>query len=471
MAISDVNKLIKGLYFDIEAEVLRKRSNEAFAHIIRINFKTFAAAFAGSINASWKSNGNTKDIAKVSNIETIVGKIGSMYLSIGSMDTAGQFTNQVQEGDEGYDMNIILYSPSQRSNTKNITELTRQFRLDIWNEWKVLGKPELSDTTNTKKGNYGEQLAVDTGISHDKETNVAKASLVDFLEGVDPGTGGPLGTESIGIADLVLARLHLNWKRAQNFQGDGKDIWVVEGELAGENPPWLKGTDQGKLWDNKVLDVVKQLVLDAANDPNDIMFSSAMKGSKPFEDKVLDQVVNKITKPYKRLRDKKGRFVKVKMTGIPKKPKNHKQKGSQKPSRRTKRGSKGVKVLPSTLKASLMGKEKGTASKSTDSAIQLAKLRKYINSRLPAEVRRNMGSPALTNQTGRFSNSVQLLNLMEGKNTVMANYTYLLSPYATFENTGKKRWPVSYNPKTLIAKSIRNLAQGRIKQNLTLRRV
>ena len=82
-----------------------------------------------------------------------------------------------------------------------------------------------------------------------------------------------------------------------------------------------------------------------------------------------------------------------------------------------------------------------------------------------------MGRPALQNQTGRFSNSVQLLSLQQAQNTIMANYTYLLSPYATFENTGRKRWPLAYNPKTVIAKSIRNLAQGRIENKLTLRRV
>ena len=82
-----------------------------------------------------------------------------------------------------------------------------------------------------------------------------------------------------------------------------------------------------------------------------------------------------------------------------------------------------------------------------------------------------MGSPALRNITGRFSNSVQLLSLTQAQNTVMANYTYLLSPYQTFENTGRKRWPMAYNPKPLIAKSIRNLAQGRIEQKLTVRRV
>ena len=82
-----------------------------------------------------------------------------------------------------------------------------------------------------------------------------------------------------------------------------------------------------------------------------------------------------------------------------------------------------------------------------------------------------MGNPALQNRTGRFSNSVQLLSLTQAQYTAMAKYTYLLRPYQTFENTGRKRWPMAYNPKPIIAKSIRNLALGRIEQKLTVRRV
>ena len=50
-------------------------------------------------------------------------------------------------------------------------------------------------------------------------------------------------------------------------------------------------------------------------------------------------------------------------------------------------------------------------------------------------------------------------------------YTYQLSPYETFENTGARRWPTGYNPKPLIAKSIRNLAMQYTEQKLvSLRR-
>ena len=83
-----------------------------------------------------------------------------------------------------------------------------------------------------------------------------------------------------------------------------------------------------------------------------------------------------------------------------------------------------------------------------------------------------MGRPALINRTGRFSNSVEVRNFRETAAGISGEFTYRLSPYETFENTGKIVWPTGYNPKPLIAKSIRNLAMQYTQQKLaSLRRV
>jgi len=88
----------------------------------------------------------------------------------------------------------------------------------------------------------------------------------------------------------------------------------------------------------------------------------------------------------------------------------------------------------------------------------LAELRTKIQARLPARVRKNMGAPALTNRTSRFSNSVHLKQLRKTGQGISGDYSYMLSPYETFENTGTRKWRTSYNPKPLISKSIRELA-------------
>ena len=103
----------------------------------------------------------------------------------------------------------------------------------------------------------------------------------------------------------------------------------------------------------------------------------------------------------------------------------------------------------------------------TNAVRDLARITAAINKKLPAEVRRSMGRPALTNRTGRFSNSVRLQSLRSTKAGLSGEYTYLLSPYETFENTGRRIWPTGYNPKPLIAKSVRNLAMQFTQEKLT----
>ena len=120
--------------------------------------------------------------------------------------------------------------------------------------------------------------------------------------------------------------------------------------------------------------------------------------------------------------------------------------------------------------AKTAGGKRPQKEKRNDTA-DLLKVETLINKRLPAQVRRNMGRPALINQTGRFSNSVQMEKLHQTKAGISGEYTYQLSPYETFENTGGIRWPAGYNPKPLIAKSIRELAMQYTQQKLvSLRR-
>ena len=461
MALKDTKKWINEAYFKVEAEILRDKTYETFAHVIGINYDTFGKAFAQSINESWKSTNNVNsDIVSESGIINLAENIGQAWIA--KRHVPGfEKSNNVISGYDNFDMTIVMFDKSNNADNAKITDLTGEYRWQIWKEWSPddmsVTKPGWTDMTSSGE-TYGKQLAIDTGISHDKETNVAKASLIQFLEESDPGTGGIFGEESLGVADAVLSRLNIKWTRDKNFLEDGdKEIWIVEGELAGDNPPWLAGTDLGEKWEGRVLKALEEAIADAADKGLE-----DLEGSKPFTEQATDNAVRKITKAYTKVKTAKVR-------GRPKKPKNSTQSGRRTATRKVKSKPK-TRQIQSTFVAGKISKEKGTAGNSGETAAQLAKLRKYIQSRLPAEVRRNMGRPALMNRTGRFSNSVQLVSLVEGRNTIMAKYTYLLSPYQTFENTGKKRWPLAYNPKPLIAKSIRNLAQGRIEQRLFSRR-
>jgi hypothetical protein len=137
-------------------------------------------------------------------------------------------------------------------------------------------------------------------------------------------------------------------------------------------------------------------------------------------------------------------------------PKKHKKSNIRGSAARAKAGADFAKkaLAIATIKRRTDKKESGNPSEFK----QLAELRTKIQARLPAEVRRNMGGTALTNRTSRFSNSVHLTKLLNTPKGIVGDYSYMLSPYETFENTGARKWKTGYNPKPLIAKSIRKLA-------------
>ena len=198
-----------------------------------------------------------------------------------------------------------------------------------------------------------------------------------------------------------------------------------------------------------------------------------IEGSKTIKNVLTDQIAD--TLAGKKVKKYKSRTSTKTTKSFPlNKPKNSlKNKLS-----RIQKQAKVIAAL-STTKSAFKGREDKREGGSLQA--ELNKLKRLINARLPAEVRRNMGRPALINRTGIFSNSVQLLNLRDTGTTITGEYTYMLTGggvsknrqgvYSTFENLGQKQWPAGYNPKPLITKSIRNLAQKELGKKFTLRRI
>ena len=191
------------------------------------------------------------------------------------------------------------------------------------------------------------------------------------------------------------------------------------------------------------------------------------KASRSLTETIGDSIVagKQVQKALKRKGSKNLSKYRSKVKSVPKKTVR-----SKKDTITQKSTSLMAAGLPKGLKAPA-NKEKGT--KGIDEAFDmrnLLKVKNAINKRLPAEVRRNMGRPALINRSGRFSNSVMIDSVFPAAQTLLIKYNYRLNPYETFENKGRNKWPSGYNPKPLIAKSIRNLAMGMVDQKLTIRR-
>ncbi len=198
--------------------------------------------------------------------------------------------------------------------------------------------------------------------------------------------------------------------------------------------------------------------IDIFNEYGDQFMS--IQGSKRVDKEVLDQVFDTVqgkkTSPY-RSKTKKKATTKAKF----KNPIDNKLKRAAAKALAV----KAIKRVPKSRRATGQKEEKQGVSEK-----DILKLKRIINRRLPAQVRRNMGRPALINRTGRYSNSVKLVNLRQGPKTLVGKYNYQLDPYATFENTGARQWPQGYNPKPLITKSIRDIAIKHTEERFTLRR-
>ena len=312
---------------------------------------------------------------------------------------------------------------------------------------------------------------------HDYQSTKAKFAIEKDLDNFELEYKGKYGVVSLDPVKYIKDNMQLDWgqvvKKQQYANFKARNVLTLR---LGKNP--ILDTDVSKL----VARVVPHFRAGIDKAERGSLLSIFAESSKPVADQIRDDVIKDITKDYRlaanRPRTKSGAFdMRFKVNQGLKNLKSFKSINRKEKLGGTGSGKGGIKRKQKRLSIAGKlpkgtGKEKGKGTQaSTSIAADLARLKREINRNLSAEVTRNMGKPALSYRTGRFANSVQLLNLTQARNTVMAKYTYLLRPYETFENKGKKRWPMAYNPKPLIAKSIRNLAQGRIEQKLTVRRV
>ena len=456
MAITNIRKTIEGIYARIDNKIERGKSDRRFVHIYKVKGPTFAKAFEKALlnhpilqemAEDGMSPQNVVDYQEVYNATKEVIKSHKSLISRLNHRTV---KTEVIGSDT---LKIYRSSGKKDPNIRYVQSINSDFKKEVFKKWQK--KAELGDVI-TPDVVEGRGKGLD--FSHTQSTNIANATLLNHLEASSIDVNAIVSGTTESIAEKIFALLGIDWKLEQDPE-TGKMEWIITGELAGANPDYIAGIDLGPEWEQFILDKFQEVIDGTAGkefkDPGFV-------ASVPFTQQVLDNETNKMVDYYKS----------VARARIKGRPKKHKKTKRANKVRNKFKAPKNTKISVPRSAVTSMRRERGKGRQaSTQGAAQLTQLKKYINSRLPAEVRRNMGRPALQNQTGRFSNSVQLLSLMEGKSTIMAKYTYLLSPYGTFENTGRKRWPLAYNPKTIIAKSIRNLAQGRIENKLTLRRV
>lgn len=194
--------------------------------------------------------------------------------------------------------------------------------------------------------------------------------------------------------------------------------------------------------------------------------------SKPYTKELQDTAVRAFIKPL--LKKKDGFTIKNTIDITPAKGHDYTITAGTSKKAGRKKLTGNLSFTASTLAKTASARPRSQSGK-PEKTYSLAQIKAFVNRGLHNKIKQNMGRPALEYQTGQFARSVQLLSLRETTKTVQGNYTYQLDGgqgqqgvYSTFENSA--RWPAGYNPKPLIAKSIRELASKYTDQKFVLRR-
>jgi hypothetical protein len=111
------------------------------------------------------------------------------------------------------------------------------------------------------------------------------------------------------------------------------------------------------------------------------------------------------------------------------------------------------------------------ATQPPKASINLLSLTTLINSQLQDVISANMGNGSSTTilnyRTGRFASTVKVENVsMSRQGMITAFYSYMKNPYATFSAGGRQSIPATRDPKLLISKSIREIAQQVVSNRL-----
>lgn len=224
----------------------------------------------------------------------------------------------------------------------------------------------------------------------------------------------------------------------------------------------VKNQGSGREQASPVLDELRKIFSVDNKDITDILTKSpalgqalvSTKGSPSFKDLLAKDMVDILSgkQPNSKEYRQAPSLIGKKSTQI-KKPKSN--KGKIQTLKNLKNKVKSAKPDPNKIKV---------VKDIPESKVNLSQLLILINSQLQDVISANMGDGRSRNvlnyRTGRFASTVKVEQLSSSKQgMISAFYSYMKNPYATFSTGGRQSMPKSRDPKLLISKSIREIAQ------------
>ena len=516
---------IEELLDKLETVSARSDFVETYAHRLRINWDTIAIGMQNAVTARarkydteklqgfrfFNNRGDWVDIAKktyqnMQSAGTGIKRWSTLPKTVAGFNRATRSHVGVWEQEQ--DMNGVTLVVVRKSEA-GMTQLSdggfdSSYRRKVWANWIKLRKSEINKflpVTNSAPGaqQYHGKKITDLGFDNNDfpvnqspragsnlptahKMTLGKARLIELFEDIQntsESNPGPLDealgyigkfatVESIdSVQRGILKGLKLDWKQERIPDQNGKvvetrvidlsiDLLSVNNADTANDLKNLRKNAK-ELIDKQLGKLVKKSGISKADLQSSKTFRQA--AGETAANEIMNGLVKGGKKSIKSIKRKKPSGIKL----------NQRGKAQPKKTSTATAVATGA-ALQVNKKPRVTGRGK-SREKGKSKEINLGTLKAQINRRLPAEIRRNMGRPALINRTGRFSESAEVTAIRQSQKTLTADYTYQLRPYETFENTGNIEWPTGYNPKPLIAKSIRNLALSLTDQKFTLRRV
>jgi hypothetical protein len=416
-----------------------------------------------------------------STIKAVASEFIGKWGALGNKKTSNYVQTVTKEGN-----NVKVVITLNEEKTQNVYKILEKYKKDISAEVfsKGNGKKLFDIILEGGRGKAGGNVAMGSvfNIGHEDAIGRYKGSVL-------AGAAGSLETPEIiddvvdRIATDISSKLSdaglemfavdnfitfANGQMIQNPQGSYKIMTNLETDFNNQILAQRKdGAEQGSAKQGqelgKIRDHIRKVIADEiAKEKN----WSERKGSNSFQDTLAQGIMfnPNLRKFYKG---------KIRYTGSFKGIGKNRDNQSTTKKKKFRGGVKNYNVfkaglgkIPQSLRKKKQLVEKGTANIVTPEAAFTT--RSFVNSRLTKQVQKNMGRPALENQTGRFAESVNVTNAVPTAKGIHMDYTYNPN-YRVFENGSQ--YPSNFDPRPLIENSIRELAAQKLETKFTLRRV
>jgi len=417
------------------------------------------------------------DSSKVKQFADKIATKGMEYFS--AKPTSKNVIFEVKKVSGGIEVLARVKDPKFRGSTgkkTNLFEALRKFKKDVVNPVaeqfpEIFGKKEegnvFTKTATTKKGKNTYWNILDIG--HEDAVAAGKAASVRGTLGAADDEIGDIKTELLQeFEQVVESPNNLELVHFQDIIDSGgklhlSDNFVVRSSLEDsvKNQVEKGGKQEAKIGSD-LSAFLKSATKRLEKEYNDPKTAASRKRSSSIEELGYQMIIN--NQVMRGMYKKRIARNLSKHTQRPKSKRKVKVSAKEKLQRK-KRTFKGI-VLTSELP--LPNRTKTRDGGDNELLKKAIETRAFVQTRLTKEIQRNMGRPALENQTGRFAQSANLINVVPQGDGLHMDYTY--DPrYKVFEDGA--RYPKNYDPRPLIERSIRELAAQKLETKFTLRRI